>query len=499
MFGEALHSALMYVRHYVFAGALSTPRLIALASSLALIPQQSYSNPWVEVGDERTRHHLEFLNDTSAINLPLTSWPVSWADISREFADIHLDELNQQQLWSYRYIRHAKEQADRPLKTTKRFYGSNSISPFTHFASESREEAYANSETTILNDYVAINIEAHAVHNPLDNDENRFDGSYVATKLGNWTVGVGALERWWGPGWQSSLLLSNNARPAPGIFLRRNESLGINLPILSLLGPWSFKAFANRLEEERDIPNARLIGARLSVTPASFLELSHSRLSLRGGDTPTSLSDTESSTIGTPHTKQNHQNISYDIRISLPLKTLSASTYGQRISNQAKQADKAESAMMAGIELGGTWGPTHNRIAIEYSDTENDNTANNQPSDNPIYGHPYYESGYRHYERTIGESAGTNAVKVSALGDHYFENGFQFSWRLSRVELNKNGSSNNMYTSNTLEQNVAEASIKIPLSRVALINAGGFYLTKDMILADTRISSGAYVQLELRL
>ncbi len=498
MFGEALHSALLKVRHFTFADALSTPLFIALSFSFTLFPQLSYSNPWVEVGDERTRHHLEFLNDTSAINLPLTSWPLSWADISREFAGIHLDELNQQQLWSYRYIRHAKEQADRPLKTTKRFYGSNSISPFTHFASESRDEVYANSETTILNDYVAVNIEAHAVRNPLDNDEYRFDGSYVATKLGNWTVGLGAIERWWGPGWQSSLLLSNHARPAPGIFLRRNESLGINLPILSLLGPWSFKAFANRLEEGREIPNARLIGARVTVTPTSFLELSHSRLTLRGGDTPAPLSDTESSVTETPNTRRNHQNIGYDIRISLPLKTLSASAYGQRVSNQPEQADEAESAMMAGIELGGAFGPIHNRIAIEYSDTENDNAPNSVPSNNPIYGHPYYTSGYRHYGRTIGESAGTNALKVSALGDHYFENGVQLSWRLSQVELNQSSSSENMYTASTQEQKIAEASIKIPLSRVALINAGGFYLTKDMMLADTRISSGAYVQLELR-
>ncbi|HBC34390.1 MAG TPA: capsule assembly Wzi family protein, partial [Marinobacter adhaerens] len=41
-----------------------------------------------------------------------------------------------------------------------------------------------------------------AVADPLDGEEFRLDGSYVAATAGNWVLGVGAIDRWWGPGWQ---------------------------------------------------------------------------------------------------------------------------------------------------------------------------------------------------------------------------------------------------------------------------------------------------------
>ena len=40
------------------------------------------------------------------------------------------------------------------------------------------------------------------------------DGSYIAARLGNWSASFGQVERWWGPGWDGSLILSTNARPS---------------------------------------------------------------------------------------------------------------------------------------------------------------------------------------------------------------------------------------------------------------------------------------------
>ncbi|MGE4550104.1 MAG: capsule assembly Wzi family protein, partial [Opitutales bacterium] len=41
----------------------------------------------------------------------------------------------------------------------------------------------------------------------------RFDGSYLAARAGNYSFSLDQLDRWWGPGWDGSLILSNNARP----------------------------------------------------------------------------------------------------------------------------------------------------------------------------------------------------------------------------------------------------------------------------------------------
>ena len=40
------------------------------------------------------------------------------------------------------------------------------------------------------------------------------DGSYLAARLGNWSGRVGKIDRWWGPGWDGSLIMSTNARPS---------------------------------------------------------------------------------------------------------------------------------------------------------------------------------------------------------------------------------------------------------------------------------------------
>ncbi len=490
MQGKVLNLAFTHLRQLLNAVRLLS--LLFIALFIFSPPDNANAAPWIETGDERSRHHLQYLNDTGAINLPLTSWPVSWADINRELIDIHLDELDSKQLWSYRYIRHAKEQDDRSIKATKRFYGSNSLIPFTHFASDSREESYLNSETTFLHNHFALNIDVQAIRNPTDENSTRFDGSYLATQIGNWTAGIGSLDRWWGPGWQSSLILSNNARPTEGVFIRRSQSLGVNLPLLSLLGPWSFKAFAGRLSGENSVPKDRLMGARFTATPLSFLEISLSKVLIRNSDLSELDENDESSE------DKSTTNTSYDFRLSLPTRSFSTAVYGQWLHNEDYTTVKAESAKMAGFELGFSWAATHNRLALEIADTENSITTTETPSENPIYELPSYLGGYRHHGRVIGESAGTNATKISALGDHYLDNGIQLSWRFSQVDLNKKSESGNVFTSSPLTQKTAELTIKFPLSGTVLVNAGGFYLSEDMMFANRKLNSGAYLQLELR-
>ena len=63
----------------------------------------------------------------------------------------------------------------------------------------------------------------------------RADGTYVAASLGNWMLSAGYLDRWWGPGWQGSLILSSNARPMLSIAADRNESTPFDLPVLRWL------------------------------------------------------------------------------------------------------------------------------------------------------------------------------------------------------------------------------------------------------------------------
>ena len=62
----------------------------------------------------------------------------------------------------------------------------------------------------------------------------RLDGTYGSMRLGNWLLTVGELDRWWGPGWDGSLLLSSNARPIPAIARRSRILQAVRIEVAEL-------------------------------------------------------------------------------------------------------------------------------------------------------------------------------------------------------------------------------------------------------------------------
>jgi hypothetical protein len=88
------------------------------------------------------------------------------------------------------------------------------------FADTPREEGELTAWTSgFLGHRWGLRLEVTGVVDPDDDQTVRIDGSYVAGKFGNWIVTLGAQERWWGSGYEGSLILSNNARPVPAIAL----------------------------------------------------------------------------------------------------------------------------------------------------------------------------------------------------------------------------------------------------------------------------------------
>jgi hypothetical protein len=60
---------------------------------------------------------------------------------------------------------------------------------------------------------------------------------------------AGFMQRWWGPGWDGSLILSSNARPIPALSVDRNYSDPFGLPVLRRLGPWSASVGMGQLDD----------------------------------------------------------------------------------------------------------------------------------------------------------------------------------------------------------------------------------------------------------
>jgi hypothetical protein len=112
--------------------------------------------------------------------------------------------------------------------------------------------------------------------------QGRLQSGYAKFTLWNVELEGGRDSLWWGPGFRGSMSISNNTRPLDQIRLSSAEPF--HLPwLLSYLGSWKLVTFVAQLEQDRDIPNAKLSGTRVSLAPSRYVELGFNRMFQFGG------------------------------------------------------------------------------------------------------------------------------------------------------------------------------------------------------------------------
>src|SRR5262245_5141810 len=108
---------------------------------------------------------------------------------------------------------------------------------------------------------------------------------YAKLTLWNVELLVGRDSLTWGPGYRNNMLFSPNAAPLDQIRLGSAEPF--LLPwIGEWVGPMKALIFLAQLEERRDHKYAKLLGGRLTVLPATWLELGISRAVMFDGCCP---------------------------------------------------------------------------------------------------------------------------------------------------------------------------------------------------------------------
>lgn len=473
----------------------------------ALFASFSYADPWANAGDERTRFHIQVLKDAGKIQHPISTWPIMWVEVEASLADIDIKMLNNRELWSYRYLKHVTSRAKRALSGVKSAHIANSRSAVNDFATESRERSLLSSSITTNVESVSFKIQLNIFEKPLNISERqpddsegqpdtsekfekarvlRFDGSYLAGTRGNWVFGAGAIDRWWGPGWQSSLILSNNARPSPGLFIQRKQSLPSDWPLLSLLGPWNMHLFANQLEADREIANAKLVGARLTFQPLSFFEFGLSRVAQWGGEERPeswqSLADVILGNDDNADIDPGNQTLSFDWRLHLPLlHVIDLSLYNQQYSEDGEDF-ASDNANIWGLEASFLIAAVNTHLSYEYHDSRSS-------SDNGVYEHSIYSSGYRTHGRSIGSSLDTASLGRSLLGEHYFSNGHQLHWRYGKIKFNTDDTAGHPYGDTEIEETLVELRYKLPLSKTLQLNSGLQHLSEPLVYSGEVIES----------
>ena len=203
---------------------------------------QAFSDPWLTGKNEFEVKKLEYFSIKNEFSIDSSAYPIPLALIRNPNEDM----FNNMSLMN-EYI----EVADKIIqRESKKFineigFSSNSeFNPFRFIDSKFKDKNSSFFSTSYLGERFASKISITTFENPFEEKKYDFSDSYLALVSGNFILGVGNYDRWWGPSHHASLILSNYSKSSPGVFIRSLEGFTSPLPLIRSFGKLNFSFFA---------------------------------------------------------------------------------------------------------------------------------------------------------------------------------------------------------------------------------------------------------------
>jgi len=404
------------------------------------------ADPWLAPGNEGLRSDIQLLADAGILRGPVTTWPMSWPDIARDALGTSIADLDDNTADALLRVQRlaraasARGYAGHGLRVS----AAHEPTQLRDFADTPREEVELAVRASWLGDHFAANLQGSVTAGPDDDKRFRPDGSYLGVSIGNFMISAGYMERWWGPGWDGSLILSTNARPIPSLTLERNYTDPFRTPWLSWIGPWRASIAVGEAESRGvAVPNVRFMAARVNFKPRPWLEFGLTRTAQWcGGDAECDFGTFMDMLLGRDNSDTGddpgNQLAGYDARVRSPWKALPLALYTQWIGEDEASHLPSKFIGQFGLEtwfssaLGGM------RVLAEYSDTACSFTRERQEF-NCAYRNGRYPQGYTYRHRLLGHSMDNDSRMFSLRGILTAANGDTISATLRRIELNRDG------------------------------------------------------------
>ena len=427
--------------------AFLTPTILATSIASGLFFSSILAAaPWVDASDIYLRADIQALADAGVITVPVNTYPLMWSGIGGDLAKVEPELLSPFLVQAYARVNFYYQSAvDNRGNARIKVSAASDPARFQHYGSDYREKGEVLGSYEYLGSRVAYKATVAETYDPQDNKNFRLDESYFAIILGNWIATLGSVEQWWGPGFDSALHRSNNARPMQSLTLSRNNAAAFETPWLSWIGPWTFKTGFSLTEVDRAVPKAAEWDMRLSARPIKQLEVGLSWSTLFCGegqdcnfnswwDSVASNSvclDGRSDCAPDERRDAGHRTQSIDMRYTSSLQDIPVGLY-------------LEHSCENGSDCGSLWGIDTNfgtsgkqfKLFMEYSDTY---VKCDGDSANCFYEDPVYLSGSRYYGRALGSTYDSDAQTfvVGLVGQ--FSNSRGFTSLLRYAKLNKDG------------------------------------------------------------
>jgi len=429
--------------------------LRSCALCLLLFAFPSLQAAYLAPGDPQLRNDIQLLVDHGVINVPVGTWPLP----ANSLGGLRNASLEQQP----GYVRRARTRVLQRLNSWQaegvrsgiRARLAEQPQQLRSFIDTPRESGELTADVWSQEGWGGYRLAVTGALDPEDDRPLRLDGSFVALRLGNWIVGVGAQERWWGPGWQGSLILGNNHRPVPALSIQRERPLASTLPVLRWLGPWQLTTFLGQLESGRSVSEPFLFGMRFSFKPRPDLEIGLARTAQWGGEGRSeSLESFGRMVIGESNFGDTDEDVpggnanqlaGVDVRWASPLGELPYALYGQLIGEDEAGGLPYRFIGLAGVEFWGRIGGriTQDRVNVydfrvnlEVADTTAE-FHKSTPNYNVAYEHSGYIDGYRYRGRSMGHAMDGDGRMLSLGLQVYTPSGGDWQLLLRHTEQNR--------------------------------------------------------------
>lgn len=452
-----------------------------LAAPVCSVPAQA--SPWAEVGDSQLRSDIEVLAAAGVIDNITMQWPLPWASIvTRLRAPSALGgQPGFVTAAAARVLDAAKAgMTFDTLRASATVDGTNSPGVVRGFDALGRETGQGQISAEYMTQSTAVRISVGAEgQNAATGAMFIPDNSYIAQKIGGAVVYAGYLPHWWGPGWMSSLSLSNNARPMPQIGIARDETSAFDTPWLSWLGPWQFEFFIGILDGPRLAKNTGYVGTRVAINPVPHLEIGFSRTTeLCGtGQRCVPVADYFTTPLQSPSAPDHTNDESaFDFRYSGTLTGWPYEVYLQVMNEDNGPFVQSASSHLIG---GGVWIPLgDNPLRLTFEYTNSIATQNFFSFGKVFYGVPYnntrYPDGMRYRGRSLGFSLDNDSRLYSLQGSWRDSGGWTYEVTYHRAYISDplSPAGSNIVTTAPVQINMGEARISIPFKTMRLQIAG---------------------------
>ena len=388
------------------------------------------ASPWASPDDLLFRHDLQILVDSGALNIPISTWPLAWGDIAYNLTK-NESEMSLIEITSFQRIKEALIEAEMGgLGGQTEIKVAKNPNQMTWFNDSVTNTKSVGAQSSYLSKNLALNIKVEKIPG-----KTLMDESYLAIARGNYSLTLGSKKNWWGPGWDSSLVLSSNARPIRGLSIERNFSDPFESAFLKWIGPWDLSVIIGELDSNRSISDPKFFGMRFGFRPTSSLELGLSRTSLFCGENLSCGFSTFTDML-IDKNDDGYNAVGIDFRSSHKINDIPFAVYGQLMGEPFNNT-----MGLFGIE---TWGLINSsqqlesyRFFIEASSTSCQFYKNDSEKYGCAYRNDLYTDGYRYAGSSIGHTSDGDSMVLSLGGILVGENSQLLKSKLSIGQLNR--------------------------------------------------------------